>query len=91
MCSVCVSFYTWDVLVLSDMFVWFVLSPKAGWDIDGEVVGPDRDVSWHSSQRCWGVCTVLRLNGQEVLQVFLGAVFVSPYICTNVYIGSPVD
>lgn len=73
------------------MYVCFVLSPLAGWDIDGEVVGPDRDVSWHSSQRCWGVCTVLRLTGQEVLQVFLCAVFVSPYPYSNVYIGSPVD
>lgn len=50
-------------------FFFFYLCPSAGWDTDGEVVGPDWDVSWLSSHSRWALCTMLHLTSQEVLQV----------------------
>ena len=44
-------------------------------------MGPDGDVSRHGAFSCRGVGAVLRLTGQEVLQVGLPSVFLPLYQC----------
>lgn len=48
--------------------IWCLsMSPLAGWDADGKVVGPDWDVSRLGALNCRALSTVLRLTCQEVL------------------------